>query len=79
MTKLFKNALKAASGKDINGNDIYLTAPAIPVTYDMGLEDVNDLMELAHKGNSFLAIHYAFIFGFVMGNRATITRKLKKL
>ena len=72
MTKMFENAIKNACPENPHISSV------IPTAYDMTLEDSADLMELA-KTNPFWAIHYAFVFGFVMGNRATITRKLKRL
>lgn len=73
MTKLFENAMKS-----IRANDD-VSHSKVPTAYDMSLEDTAGLMEMAMKRDSFYAVHYAFLFGFVMGNRATITRKMKRL
>lgn len=73
MTKLFENAMKSIRP---NG-DVHLSK--VPSAYDMSLEDTQGLTEMAMTGDPFWAIHYAFLFGFVMGNRATITRKMKRL
>lgn len=73
MTKLFKNAMKS-----IRPNDDVLQSK-VPTEYDMSLEDTAGLTEMAMNGDPFYAVHYAFLFGFVMGNRATITRKMKRL
>ena len=72
MTKLFKNAMNSIRP---DGEARY---SKVPSEYDMSLEDTGELMRLAAE-NPFYAVHYAFLFGFVMGNRATITRKLKRL
>ncbi len=72
MTKLFENALESIAP----GGKTELSK--IPSGYDMSYEDTEGLTELAMT-DPFYAVHYAFLFGFVMGNRATITRKLKKL
>ena len=73
MTKLFENAMKSIRA-DAEGQ-----LSKVPTEYDMSLEDTAGLTEMAMKGDPFYAIHYAFLFGFVMGNRATITRKMKRL
>ena len=73
MTKAFENALKSIRP---NGD----TNPTkVPSGYDMCLEDYSDLVGMALQKDPAYAIHYAFLYGFVMGNRATITRKLKRL
>ena len=73
MTKLFDNAMKSIKP---NGDD-HLSR--VPSEYDMSLEDFSELTGKAINGDPSYAIHYAFLFGFVMGNRATITRKMKRL
>jgi hypothetical protein len=73
MTKLFENAMKSIRA-DAEGQ-----LSKVPTEYDMGLEDFHDLTGMAIHGDPAYAIHYAFLFGFVMGNRATITRKMKRL
>ena len=75
MTKVFQNAIKAVRPND-DQNSI------IPLPYDMSCEDFRDLMEMAFSGDTeaqWKAIALSFEFGFVMGNRATIARKLKRL
>lgn len=69
MTKTFYNAVRAAQD-------------AIPGTYDMKVNDLSDLISLAYsdeRDKIYKAIKLAFEFGFVMGNRATLSRKLKRL
>ena len=73
MTKLFENAIES-----IRPNDDALQSK-LPTEYDMSLEATAGLIEMAMEGDIFYAVHYAFLFGFVMGNRATIRRKLKRL
>ena len=73
MTKLFERAIKKVTPQDAPTHTI------IPTQYDMGYYDIQALMEMAHNGHSFEAISMAFDFGFVMGNRATHSRKLKRL
>jgi hypothetical protein len=52
----------------------------IPSAYEMGAKDMTDLIGLVlEKGQYWEAISAAFKFGFVMGNRATHSRKLKRL
>lgn len=75
MTKKFENAIKAVK-PDENKSGL------IPSEYDMGLEDLSGLAEYAMSGSTdavIYAIIKAFSFGFVMGNRATISRKMKRL
>lgn len=72
MTKLFENAMKAIEPNETKGN-------GIPTAYDMSLEDTTELTRMAMEEDPFLAVHYAFMFGFVMGNRATHSRKLRRL
>jgi len=71
MTKAFENAIaKTELGK------------VIPSSYDMSLEDTTELYKLCATGGSnaiIAAIMTAFRFGFVMGNRATHSRKLQRL
>lgn len=73
MTKLFENALKSICP---NG-ETHLSK--VPSGYDMSLEDYSELTGMAIHKDPAYAVHYAFLFGFVMGNRATITRKMKRL
>ena len=76
MTKMFKNAIKAAAPNDLFSDTI------IPDAYDIGIEDATYLYQLVISGNGdkiFRALRLAFTFGFVMGNRATHSRKLKRL
>ena len=73
MTRIFKNAINAAKpGTDDNRS-------VIPYPYQMSMEDMQDLILLAVKGHIYKAIHLAFTFGFVMGNRCTIRRNMKRL
>ena len=55
----------------------------IPSAYDIGVEDMTDLFELAlspdEPSGLYYAIVRAFMFGFVMGNRCTHRRKMKRL
>ena len=73
MTKLFEGAIKKARPHGASESSI------IPTQYDISYYDMQDLMEMAHNGKSFEAIALAFDFGFVMGNRCTHRRKLKRL
>ena len=73
MTKRFENAMKSISPSGDN------RLSKLPTEYDMCLEDYSDLVGMALHKDPAYAIHYAFLFGFVMGNRATITRKMKRL
>lgn len=76
MTKLFENALKAVKPDGMDQSCV------IPSAYDLGLEDLSGLCELALSGKPngpYHAIVRAFMFGFVMGNRCTLRRKLKRL
>ena len=54
----------------------------IPTAYDLGLEDLQELFEFCTSGSNnavVAAIITAFRYGFVMGNRATLSRNLKRL
>jgi hypothetical protein len=73
MTKLFENAMKSI-GADEEGQ-----LSKVPSVYDMGLEDFSELTGKALHDDPAYAIHYAFLFGFVMGNRCTHSRKMKRL
>ena len=73
MTKLFENAMKSIRA-DEKGQ-----LSKVPSEYDMGLEDFSELTRKALHGDPAYAIHYAFLFGFVMGNRCTLRRGLKRL
>lgn len=73
MTKLFENAMKSIRP---NGDN---SLTKVPTEYDMSLEDYSELTGMALQKDPAYAIHCAFLFGFVMGNRATITRKMKRL
>ena len=72
MTRTFENAIKSIS---CNGD----VQSKVPSEYDMTLEDFAGLTRMAIKKDPAYAVHYAFLFGFVMGNRATIRRKLPRL
>ena len=73
MTKTFQNATKVIRPEDPS------TKFVIPTPYDMGVEDLGSLLQMAVSGDPAAAIILAFNFGFVMGNRATISRNLKRL
>jgi len=73
MTKVFENAIKSIRPDGDPKKSL------LPSAYDMSLEDTSELTGMAMEGNPFWAIHYAFLFGFVMGNRATHSRKIKRL
>lgn len=73
MTRTFENAVKAIKP------DKLPAACIIPSPYDMSQEDLAGLIRMAASGDLAKAIIMAFDFGFVMGNRATISRKLKRL
>ena len=73
MTKVFKNAVEAVKPGTDDKKSV------IPYSYQMSLEDMQDLILLAVKGHIYKALHLAFNFGFVMGNRCTIRRNMKRL
>lgn len=73
MTKLFENAMKSIEPDD------KARLSSIPSEYDLRLEDFTELAKMAMQGDPCYAIHYAFMYGFVMGNRATHSRKLRRL
>ena len=77
MTKVFENALKAVKPDGLDNSSI------IPLAYDIGLEDMTELFKLARSDDErnglYKAITRAFMFGFVMGNRCTHRRKLRRL
>ena len=73
MTKRFENVMKSIKPD----GDAHLSK--VPTEYDMSVEDFSDLTGMAMQKDPAYAIRYAFLFGFVMGNRATISRKLKRL
>lgn len=77
MTKMFENALKS-----VQPDGETCGYSKIPSSYDMGYEDFAGLLRLANSDEydaAYKAIIRAFHFGFVMGNRATISRKLPRL
>lgn len=73
MTKLFENAMKSI--RELGPGH----KSKVPKEYLMGMEDTTELMRTAMEKDPFDAVYRAFLFGFVMGNRATIRRNLKKL
>ena len=76
MTKRFDFAMKAAQPDGTPNSSI------VPDDYDLSSEDILELMRMARSGVSgdwFRAINLAFTFSFVMGNRATHARNLKRL
>ena len=76
MTKLFEGAIKKARPHGASDSSI------IPTQYDIRTSDMAELIGLAMSNNidtRWRAIAMAFEFGFVMGNRCTHRRKLKRL
>ena len=73
MTKAFENAVKKVKPEGTFASSI------IPSQYDIGYQDMSGLMEMARSGLDFEALAMAFDFGFVMGNRCTHSRKMKRL
>lgn len=77
MTKVFENAIKAVKPNGLDQSSI------IPYAYDISLEDMTYLFDLAmsdeNRDGLYHAITRAFMFGFVMGNRCTHRRKMKRL
>lgn len=76
MTRIFENAIKAVKPNGLDQRSI------IPSSYDMSVEDMNGLYILAHSKDPnglYRALMRAFMFGFVMGNRCTHRRKMKRL
>ena len=77
MTKVFENAIKAVKPNGMDESSI------IPNPYDIGLEDMTGLFDLAlsdkNMNGLYHAITQAFMYGFVMGNRCTHSRKMKRL
>ena len=72
MTKMFENAIKAVRPEEKQHS-------IVPSAYDMSGGDFCDLIKMAMSGNEAKAIDLAFMFGFVMGNRCTIRRDMKRL
>ena len=76
MTRMFENAIKTVRNE--NGK----RASVIPSEYDIGATDFSDLLEMTFSGDrdqQWRALVMSFEFGFVMGNRATISRNIKRL
>ena len=76
MTKMFENAIKAVKPDSSKAHEV------IPYAYDISLEDFSDLLEMVFSrdhAENYQALVMAFEFGFVMGNRATHSRGLKRL
>ena len=73
MTKMFENAIKTVRPDGTEASQV------IPFAYDMNLPDMAALAKMAKDGELFKALCLAFDFGFVMGNRATHSRKLRRL
>ena len=76
MTQKFENALKTVEPQDASAGSV------IPSAYDIDLEDMNGLYALTRSnGNDGLyrALIMAFRYGFVMGNRATHSRSIRRL
>lgn len=74
MTKMFEGAIKKVKPEETTQANA-----VIPQQYDISFSDMLELMEMAHKGEAFKALNLAFSFGFVMGNRCTFRRKLRRL
>ena len=74
MTKMFDGAIKKVHPEGITAANT-----VIPERYDISFTDMMELLQLAHKGEAFKALNLAFSFGFVMGNRCTLRRKLPRL
>lgn len=74
MTKMFDGAVKRVKPEGITAANT-----VIPQQYDIGFSDMIELLRLAHDGKAAEAINLAFSFGFVMGNRCTLRRKLHRL
>jgi len=75
MTKMLQNAIKAVKPNVREHSKI-------PTAYDMSLDDLRELMKMSmtsDSGKICQAITSAFLFGFVMGNRATKARNLPRL
>ena len=69
MTKMFENAVEKAR-------------ETIPYAYDISLPDMQYLLREGFSGDRdriYSALIAAFHFGFAMGNRATHSRKLRRL
>lgn len=76
MTKAFDNAVLAVKPNGMDQESI------IPSSYDMSMEDLTDLVSMTLSSlpdARMKAITFAFYFGFVMGNRCTHSRKMKRL
>lgn len=73
MTKLFEGAVKKVNNGESLANSI------IPDQYDIGYSDMSSLLEMIRNGKAVEAVTLAFDFGFVMGNRCTLRRKLRRL
>ena len=76
MTRIFENAIKAVKPDGMGNSSI------IPSPYDISCEDMTGLFQLAlsdEPNGLWKAIVRAYLFGFVMGNRCTHRRKMKRL
>ena len=73
MTKMFEGAINKVKPDGLNRPAV------IPDAYDMSCDDYADLIEMSLSGNQAEAISLAFMFGFVMGNRCTLRRNLRRL
>ena len=74
LSRRFENAIKAARPE--GGSPL---SSVVPEPFDISANDISYLMNLAASGDLFMTVHLAFIYGFVMGNRATYTQKMKRL
>lgn len=73
MTKVFENAINTVQP---DGKAYHTT---IPDAYVMSGSDFAELLGMCFSGKEAEAINLAFLFGFVMGNRCTLRRGLKRL
>ena len=76
MTSTFRNAIQKVKP------DGDLSQSIIPGAYDIEAEDMMELLRMVSSGDSesaFRAVAMAFEYGFVMGNRCTHSRKMRKL
>jgi len=72
MTKMFENAIKSVRPEGIQRS-------IVPSPYSMSCEDFGDLLKMAYSDEAYKAIELAFFYGFAMGNRCTLRRKMKRL
>lgn len=73
MTKMFEGAINKVKPEGLASPSV------VPDAYDMSAADYSDLIGMSLSGKPAEAISLAFYFGFVMGNRCTLRRGLKRL